>query len=63
MEAGGLLGANPESASAHWKLTVTGLLFQPLAFATADLSGLMLGAVRSILIIVDSDAVPPALVA
>ena len=34
--------------SAHEKLTVTGLLFQPAAFAAGNAALVMVGAVRSI---------------
>ena len=30
---GGLPSANPDSASAHWNVTVTGVLFQPVSSA------------------------------
>jgi hypothetical protein len=45
--AGGLPGARPESASAHWKLTVTFVLFQPFAFATGVADPEMVGGVLS----------------
>ena len=46
--AGGLPAAKPERLSAHWKLTVTGELFQPFAFAAGVRVPEMLGGVLSI---------------
>ena len=45
---GGLPAANPDSESLQVKLTVTSLLFQPLAFAAGEGDPLMLGSVLSI---------------
>ena len=54
--AGGLPAARPESASAHWKLTVTALLFQPFALGDGAAVPLMVGGVLSSLKVVDSVA-------
>src|SRR5258708_3907247 len=49
--AGGLLGANPERLSEHWKLTVTFVLFQPWPFGTGERTGVIVGGVLSNLIV------------
>ena len=48
--AGGLPAARPERLSAHWKLTVTFVLFQPLAFGAGVRAGVTVGGVLSMLI-------------
>src|SRR5713226_7715474 len=41
----------PDRGSAHAKLTVTGVLFQPFPFGSTDLELVMVGVVRSMLIL------------
>ena len=55
--------ATPDTLSAHAKLTVTSVLFQPLAFAPGDREPLMVGGVASRLTMTLFDVVPPADVA
>src|SRR6266849_4190689 len=49
--AGGLLGAKPERVSAHAKLIVTLVLFQPLAFAAGERAPVIIGDVLSSLMV------------
>ncbi len=54
--------ATPDSESVHVKLTVTVLLFQPLAFAEGDLEPVMVGGVLSMLMLITvAEALFPAL--
>jgi hypothetical protein len=54
----------PDIASPQFQLTVTLVLFQPLAFAAGVLFvNVIVGAVASRLIVTDCELVPPALVA
>jgi hypothetical protein len=45
--AGGLPAAKPDNASAHWKVAVTAVLFQPLAFGAGVREPVMMGGVLS----------------
>src|SRR5262249_52394933 len=59
---GGLPAAKPDTLSEHWKLTVTGVLFQPLAFGAGVRSGVIVGGVWSTLTVnVFAGSVLPAL--
>ncbi len=60
--AGRLPEANPETLSAHWKLTVTLVLFQPFAFGPGVRDGVIVGGVLSSSIVsVFGDSTFPAL--
>jgi hypothetical protein len=60
---GALQEAMPERASNPLKLTVTSVLFQPLAFGAGEGLALAVGAVASLFMVTDCELVPPALVA
>ena len=51
MGAGGLPAANPERLSAHWKLTVTLVLFQPFVLGAGVRASVIVGGVLSNLIV------------